>query len=79
MATITISDVDDALVEKITDLAKEHNHSVENEIRDLLRQAVEAKPRSKSLIDIANTVAALTPTGVPQTDSAILLRKDRDR
>jgi antitoxin FitA len=79
MATITISDVEDSLVEKIRDLAEQHNHSVEKEIRDLLQQAVEAKPRSRSLVDIANAIAALTPKGVPQTDSAILLREDRDR
>ncbi|MGQ0445273.1 MAG: FitA-like ribbon-helix-helix domain-containing protein [Beijerinckiaceae bacterium] len=79
MTRITISDVDDALVEKIRNLAKEHNHSFENEIRDLLRQAVEAKPRSKTLIEIANAIAALTPSGVPQTDSVILLREDRNR
>jgi antitoxin FitA len=79
MATITISDVEDSLVEKIRDLAEQHNHSVEKEIRDLLQQAVEAKPQSRSLIDAANAIAALTPKGVPQTDSAILLREDRDR
>lgn len=79
MATITISEVDDAVVEKIRVLAKEHNHSVEREIRDLLQQAVEAQPRRKSLIDIADAIAALTPKGVPQTDSVILLREDRDR
>jgi plasmid stability protein len=79
MATITISEVDDAVVEKIRVLAKEHIHSVAREIRDLLQQAVEAQPRRKSLIDIADAIAALTPKGVPQTDSVILLREDRDR
>lgn len=134
MATITIRDIDDALVEKIRDLAEEHNHSIEKEIRDLLQQAVtrrheahdndrghglltqlgeldkevtkelmriandklelselkgrkqqlkdkiaKLQVRDRSLIDIANAIAALTPKGVPQTDSAILLREDRDR
>lgn len=125
MATITISDVDDVLVEKIRDLAEKHNHSVEKEIRDLLLQSLtrplalaqghetldremekelvlgakeelklsEMKRRKqqlkdeiaklqagdRSFIDIANAIAALTPKGLPQTDSAVLLREDRER
>jgi plasmid stability protein len=97
MATITISDLDDALVEEIRCLAKAHNHPLEKEISDLLQQALTQRhlrraaaeeeffvvhklaAGHKSLTDIANAIAALTPKGVPQTDSAILLREDRER
>lgn len=79
MATLTIPDSDDAVVEKLRDFAEEHNHSIEAQIRDLLQQATEAKPRSKLVLEIANAIAAQTAEGLPQMDSVILLREDRDR
>jgi len=72
----TISDVDDALVEKIKDLAEAHHRSVETEIRHLLQQAV--AQRRRSFVENAEAIAALIPTGVTQTDSTILVREDRD-
>jgi antitoxin FitA len=79
VATITIPDLDDRVVDKIKDLAEEHNHSVESEIKDILQQAAEALVHDRSLVEIADAIAALTPKDLPQTDSAILLREDRAR
>jgi len=79
VATITIPDLDDRVVDKIKDLAEEHNHSVESEIKDVLQQAVEALVHDRSLVEIADAIAALTPKDLPQTDAAILLREDRAR
>ncbi len=79
MATITIPNLDDKVVERIAGLANQHNHSVESEIRDILQQAVEALGHERSLIEVADAIAALTPKGALQTNSAILLREDRER
>jgi plasmid stability protein len=68
MATVTTPDVDEALISRIKALAEAHNHPIEAEIRDLLRQAVAARPKSDFLIAIANAIAALTPKDLAQTD-----------
>jgi len=52
---------------------------VETEIREILKRAVDDERLGSSLVKIANSIAPLTPKGISQTDSAILLREDRDR
>lgn len=38
-----------------------------------------ARPSRKSFLELADRIAAMTPKGVAQTDSADLIREDRDR
>jgi plasmid stability protein len=78
MAVITIPDMDEATVERIADLAREHSRSVEEEAAVLLKQALAAAAR-QSRRESADRIAAMTPKGVKQTDSVVLLREDRDR
>ncbi|MET7247442.1 hypothetical protein ABZT49_29235 [Methylobacterium sp. EM32] len=80
MRDLTIRNVDDETVEQIASLAQRHGHSVEHEVLMLLREALSttaARPRSRA--EAARQIAALAPRGVNQTDSALLVREDRDR
>jgi len=77
MANLTIRNIDDAVVEVLKARAKAHNRSLEAELRELLNTA--ARPSSPiDLRTLAETIAAMTPD-VPQTDSTLLIREDRDR
>ena len=78
MATVTIRNLDDAAVDRLKAKAREHNRSLEAEIRALLMEAA-ARPSRKSFLELADRIAAMTPKGVAQTDSANLIREDRDR
>ncbi len=78
MANLTIRNVDDHVVERLKKRAKENNRSLEAELRELLKQAANRKS-PEELLAIADRIAAMTPEGVKQTDSAELLREDRDR
>ena len=77
MANLTIRNVDDEVVAKLKARAKAHNRSLEAELREVLKTA--ADPSSEvNLRQLAEQIAAMT-LDVPQTDSAELLREDRDR
>ncbi len=77
MANLTIRNVDDKVVERLKKKAKDNGRSLEAELRELLKQAAKRKS-PEELLAIADRIAAMTPD-VPQTDSAELLREDRDR
>ena len=78
MATLTIRNLDDKVVERLKERARDNERSLEAEVRALLSQAAE-RPSRKKFIEIAEKIAAMTPEGVKQTDSVELLREDRDR
>ncbi len=77
MANLTIRNVSDEVVERLKYKAKQNGRSLEAELRELLKQAASRKT-SEELLAIADRIAAMTPD-VPQTDSAELIREDRDR
>ena len=77
MATVTIRNLDDTVVGRLKFKAKQNGRSLEAEVRELLKQAATRKT-TEELIAIADRIAAMTPD-VPQTDSAELIREDRDR
>ncbi len=76
MANLTIRNLDDAVVERLKNRAKANNRSLEAEVRDLLERSVGPMNREE-FIGLARRFRAMTPN-VPQTDSMILLREDRD-
>ena len=78
MANLTIRNLDDKVVERLKKRAKDNGRSLEAELRVLLKQAANRKS-PEELLAIADRIAAMTPEGVKQTDSAELLREDRDR
>ena len=81
MANLTIRNLDDEVVNRLKERAKDNERSLEAEIRVLLTQIAE-RPSPKKLRELAKKIAAMTPEGVEQTDSVELLhelREDRDR
>ncbi len=78
MANLTIRNVDDHVVERLKKKAKDNNRSLEDELRELLKHAAHRRS-PEELLAIAARIAAMTPEGIKQTDSAELLREDRDR
>jgi antitoxin FitA len=77
VATLTVRNVDEEVVDALKIRAKHNKRSLEAEVRVLLRDAVDRGSRS-SLRELADRVAALTPK-VPQADSTELVREDRAR
>ena len=77
MANVIVRNLDDEVVERLRARAKTNSRSLEAELRVLLTNAVRRR-RPKDLIELADRIAAMTPN-VPQTDSTLLVREDRDR
>lgn len=77
MATLTIRNLDDAVVEQLKARARNNLRSLEAEVRALLTRAA-GRPTGEEAIALADRIAAMTPEGVGQTDSARLIREDRD-
>ncbi len=80
MGDLKIRNIDAKLLEALKKRAKRHNRSLEAEVRQILSAAVPPTPPAPrvDLLALADQIAAMTPD-VPQTDSADLLREDRDR
>ena len=78
MASVTIRNLDDGVVERLKSKAKDNGRSLEAELREIL--STEARRAStKEWLAEADHIAAMTPKDRPQTDSTILIREDRDR
>jgi hypothetical protein len=76
MTTVRL-ELDDRLFDQIVRKAKARNESIEDHILCLLNEAV--FDRRKTLLERIDAIAAMTPKGVEQTDSTLLIREDRDR
>jgi len=77
MATLTIRNLDDAVVEKLKLKAKANNRSLEAEVRVVLETSAK-KPSRREVLAELDRIAAMTPKGVKQTDSVELLRETRE-
>ena len=78
MATLTIRNLEDEIVERLKTNAKQHGRSLEAEVREILVQAAQ-KPTLSEFRERARRIAAMTPKNVKQTDSVDLLYEDRNR
>ncbi len=78
MANLTIRNLDDEVVKRLKKKAKDNGRSLEAELRVLLSETAN-RLTGKEARALADRIAAMTPEGVKQTDSAELLREDRDR
>ena len=56
MASLTIRNLEDSVKARLRVRAARHGHSMEEEARQILRQAVGAAPASISLADLADTL-----------------------
>jgi len=77
MATVTVRNLDQAVVEALKKRARANNRSLEGELRHILTAAA-GSGRPVDLRALAERIAAMTPDR-PQTDSVDLLRGDRRR
>ena len=76
MAQVIVRNLDDDVVATLKRKAQLHGWSLEQELRDILSAAARLKKEERLIL--AKRVRALTPTGAGQTDSAELIRADRD-
>ncbi len=77
MATLTIRNIEDKIVDRLKARAEANHRSLEAELRDVLA-TVANEPKAFDLRAYAMRVAAMTPKR-KQTDSTLLLREDRRR
>jgi hypothetical protein len=78
MGELTIKLDDAKLIEALTNMAKVRRHSLDDEINEVLRRAVEEHERRMELVRQADAIAAMTPKGVVQTDSVEIIREMRE-
>lgn len=78
MASVILKNVDEKLLSAISDLAAKRKVSVEEQIELALLEGFE-QSRVRYLLETLDRIAAMTPKDIPQTDSTILIREDRDR
>lgn len=75
MAQVIVRNLDDQVVESLKFKAKLKGHSLEQELREILKRAAELTKEEKlALID---SIRAMTPRRL-EDDSADLIREDRD-
>jgi plasmid stability protein len=73
---ILIRDLPDDVIDTHRRRAKALGHSLEQELRTLIKTAAAYSATEK--LAIAERSQSLTPAG-PQTDAALLIREDRER
>ncbi len=78
MATVTIRNLEETTVKELKARAKANHRSLEAELRELLTDTVRQHQAMRRFRVQAHRIAAMTPK-VPQTDSTLLIREDRDR
>lgn len=78
MDTLTITDLEDSTLESLRKRAEANGSSVEEEAASLIRLGL-VRAGSLTRRERAEVIAAMTPKGVEQTDSTLLIREDRDR
>lgn len=77
MAQVIVRNLDDKVVAALKRNAARHRRSLEGELRAVLTQAARLSPDSKR--EISREIRALTPSKRLLSDSARLIRQDRDR
>lgn len=84
MVQVSVEDINPVILEKLEDIAKKHGRSLQAEIKYILEQAVQTEVTSTKQVDIAaakEKAARMRQhlAGHIHTDSAELLREDRER
>jgi|CXWL01.1.fsa_nt_gi plasmid stability protein len=76
MAQVIVRNLEDDVVERLKLKAELHGRSLEQELREILRAAAPLTGEQK--LALMRRSQALTPKGVKQTPSEVLIREDRD-
>lgn len=80
MGEIVLREIDDGVTQRLAQLASDNGRSIEDQAKLLLTEAVDMRSTMRNnRRAMAERIAAMTPKGVKQTDSTILIREDRDR
>jgi plasmid stability protein len=74
MGQIIVRNLDDPLVERLKAKARQKGQSLEQTVRDILREA--ARPCRREIIEDARRIRAMMPPS--SLDSTDLIREDRD-
>ena len=78
MGNLTVRNLDDRVIEQLKAQAKANQRSLEGEVRHVLTQQVDRPSRIADFHERTRQLVTLT-AGTSQSDSADLLREDRDR
>ena len=76
MAQVIVRNLPDDVVARLKARASRQKRSLEQELREILSEA--ARPSREEILADIDRIRAMTPK-VPQTDSAELIREERDR
>jgi hypothetical protein len=76
MGTVAI---DDQLLEIVEKMANARGLTLDAQAEELIAAGLTQRPSRKSLRAWAESIAAMTPKDIEQTDSVVLLREVRDR
>ena len=76
MAQVLVRNLDDQVVATLRMKAELRGCSLEQELRRVLTEAARLTPEER--VALVRRAQAMTPPGVPQTDSAELIREDRN-
>ncbi len=76
MAQVIVRNLPDHVVARLKARAARQKRSLEQELRAILSEA--ARPSHEEILADLDRIRAMTPR-VPQTDSAELIREERDR
>jgi plasmid stability protein len=77
MGQVLVRGLDDAIIERLRQRAESHNRSLEAELREILEQ-VSRQVDVATTRDLADRIRR-TLEGRPHSDSAELIREDRER
>jgi antitoxin FitA len=75
MAQVIVRNLDKQVVSALKTKAELHGHSLEQELREILKRA--AKLTSEEKLALVDRIRAMTPKRL-EDDSADLIREDRD-
>ena len=78
MGTLTIRNLDDRVIERLKAQARENKRSLEAEIRHMLTERADRRVRIAAFLERTRELASAAGGTLP-TESAVLLREDRDR
>ena len=78
MGTLVIEDIDEVLMGDLAHVAAMKQVPIQVEAKRLLRDATPERNSAK-LVELLDLIASMTPVGVIQSDSTVLIREDRDR
>lgn len=79
MATVTIRNLDEKVVEALKAQAKANGRSLQAELHHLLTEAVAKRDKRQAFVKEAERIRQMTPKDLVQSDSTGLLREDRSR